>query len=42
MDRDTSIQEPTHSPRDTAGQERFYTFTKQFFRGTQVSDIRPK
>ena len=22
--------------RDTAGQERFYTFTKQFFRGTQV------
>ena len=22
--------------RDTAGQERFFTFTKQFFRGTQV------
>ena len=22
--------------RDTAGQERFHTFTKQFFRGTQV------
>ena len=22
--------------RDTAGQERFHTFTKQFFRGAQV------
>ncbi len=22
--------------RDTAGQEKFHTFTKQFFRGTQV------
>ena len=25
--------------RDTAGQERFYTFTKQFFRGTQVTYV---
>ena len=24
--------------RDTAGQERFHTFTKQFFRGAQVGD----
>ena len=27
-----------HVLRDTAGEEKFFTFTKQFFRGAQVSE----